>query len=394
VASGSTEAPKAEALTAAHEDSRRAGSESRLVELIRAEIEEHRRITFARFMERALTEPGLGYYATSETRPTPTGDFVTAPELHPFFGRCVARQLTEVWARLGEPATFTVREYGAGRGTLAATVSSGLEADRSGLLRALDWQGLDLEDRGEEPREGRFTGAVVANEFLDTLPVHRVVLRDGNLLEHYVTWRDGWFAEEEDAASTPQLAEHLAADGVTLAEGQLAEICLAAPRWLATAAADLERGLLLVIDYGHPAAELYGPRRMAGTLLTYRAQSLGDDPFSAVGSQDLTAHVDFTAIDRTATGAGLEAIGTTTQAEFLAGLGLGQLLSDLGSDPGTDPQAYVAARTAVARLLDPRHLGAFGVLLYARDLPPGPPLAGLAYRTRREAGGGRVPGGG
>jgi len=183
------------------------------VELIRAEIEEHGRITFARFMERALTEPGLGYYATSATRPTPTGDFVTAPELHTFFGRCVARQLSEVWARLGEPPTFTVREYGAGRGTLAATVSSGLEADGSGLLDTLDWQGLDLDGRGGRPSDGGFTGAVVANEFLDALPVHRVVVRNGKLLERFVTWRDDRFAEEEGAASTPELAAHLAADG-------------------------------------------------------------------------------------------------------------------------------------------------------------------------------------
>jgi len=388
VASGSTEARA----TAAQEESRRAGSEPRLVELIRAEIEEHGRITFARFMERALTEPGLGYYATSATRPTPTGDFVTAPELHTFFGRCVARQLSEVWARLGEPPTFTVREYGAGRGTLAATVSSGLEADGSGLLDTLDWQGLDLDGRGGRPSDGGFTGAVVANEFLDALPVHRVVVRNGKLLERFVTWRDDRFAEEEGAASTPELAAHLAADGVTLAEGQLAEVCLAAPRWVAAAAADLERGLLLVIDYGHPAAELYGPRRMAGSLLTYRAQSVGDDPFSTVGNQDLTAHVDFTAIDRAATGAGLERLGTTTQAEFLAGLGLAQLLSGLGNDPDTEPQAYVAARTSVARLLDPRHLGAFGVLMYARDLPAGPTLAGLAYRMRRPGAGGASSG--
>jgi len=379
VASGSTEA----STTVAKEDPGRAGSEPRLVEVIRAEIEQRGRITFARFMERALTEPGLGYYATSATRPTPAGDFVTAPELHPFFGRCVARQLTEVWSRLGEPATFTVREYGAGRGTLAATVSSGLQADRSGLLDALDWQALDLEDRGGQPREGTFSGAVVANEFLDALPVQRVVLRHGALLERYVTWCDGWFAEEEDTPSTPDLEAHLAADGVTLAEGQLAEICLAAPRWVTAAAADLERGITLLIDYGHPAAELYGPRRMAGNLLTYRAQTVGDDPFSAMGRQDLTAHVDFTAIDRAATEAGLEHLGTTTQAEFLAGLGLGELLSSLGREPETDPPAYVAARTAVARLLDPRHLGAFGVLVHGRDVPSNPPLAGLAYRMNR-----------
>jgi SAM-dependent MidA family methyltransferase len=382
VASGSTESTG----TVVPGDQRRTGSEPRLVELIRAEIERRGPITFARFMERALTEPGLGYYATSHVRPTRAGDFVTAPELHPFFGRCVARQLTEVWVRLGEPATFTVREYGAGRGTLAATVSSGLRADRSGLLDALDWHGLDLEGGEPERAEGNFSGAVVANEFLDALPVHRVVLRDGALLERYVSWRDGWFVEEEGPLSATALGAQLAADGVALADGQLAEICLAAPRWVTAVAADLERGITLLIDYGHSAGELYGSRRMAGSLLTYRAQAVGDDPFSAVGRQDLTAHIDFTAIDRAATQAGLECLGTTTQAEFLAGLGLGELLSRLGTDPGTDPQAYISARTAVGRLLDPLHLGAFGVLVHGRGVPSEPPLAGLAYHMTRARG--------
>jgi SAM-dependent MidA family methyltransferase len=137
-------------------------------------------------------------------------------------------------------------------------------------------------------------------------------------------------------------------------------------------------GVLLMIDYGHPAAELYGPQRVAGTLVTYRDHHAGLDPFNAVGRQDLTAHVDLTAVDRAAREVGLEPMGWTTQARFLARLGLGELLSDLGRDPSTDAQQYLAARAAVARLLDPRHLGGFRVLAYARGLASGPPLRGLA----------------
>jgi SAM-dependent MidA family methyltransferase len=382
VASGSTEA----STTVATRGQRLADSSLALVQLIRAEIDQRGPITFARFMERALTEPGLGYYATSSTRPTPGGDFVTAPELHPFFGRCVARQLTEIWERLGEPATFTVREWGAGRGTLAAAVTAGLEADRSPMLAALRWQPRDLRDPEEADGQGTFRGAVVANEFLDALPVHRLVCQGGALRERYVAWRDGWFADADGPPSTPRLAAHLAADAVSLAEGQLAEVCLAAPAWIAHGVRDLDRGVVLLIDYGHPAAELYAPRRMAGTLLTYRGQATGRDPYAAVGRQDLTAHVDFTAIERAATGAGLDRLGTTTQAEFLAGLGLGELLSTLGRDRRTDPQDYVMARSAVGRLLDPRHLGGFGVLIYGRGVPAAPPLAGLRYRVHRGRG--------
>jgi SAM-dependent MidA family methyltransferase len=353
----------------------------RLVELMRDEILASMppRITFARFMERALAEPGLGYYATSDERPTRGGDFLTAPELHPLFGRCLGRQLHELWERLGSPARFTVQEWGAGRGTLRRTVREGLEADGSGLVEAIDWEAVDLH--GGTPATvpaARVTGAIVANEFLDALPVHRMVQRAGELRERYVTWNGRGFAEIEGEPSTPDLAGHLAAAGVSIADGQGAEICLEATAWVGRAAAGLERGALVVLDYGYEAPELYGPRHLAGTLVTYRNHRVGTDPYSAVGYQDITAHVDLTALDRAAVGAGLERLGSTTQARFLAALGLGELLSDLGRDPSTDPQEYLDARAAVGRMLDPRHLGAFRVLAYGRGAAGDLPLRGLA----------------
>jgi SAM-dependent MidA family methyltransferase len=342
-----------------------ADSEPLLVERIRDEIAASPdvRITFARFMERALTEPGLGYYATSDRRPTRAGDFLTAPELHPFFGRCVARQLTGLWREMGEPPAFTVREYGAGRGMLEAAVRAGLRADGSGLGEALAYEGVDLP--APDPG-GVVTGCIVANEFLDALPVHRVVRRRAELLERYVAWQDGWFVEVEGPLSSEALAEHLRADGVELAEGQAADISLAAAAWMRRWAAELERGWTLVIDYGHEAPELYGPRRMAGTLLGYRGHRLETDPFRAVGRTDLTAHVDITALVRAAASSGLTLRRSAIQGEWLAGLGLGEMLSELGRTPGTDPQRYLDARAAVVRLVDPRHLGGFRVLLFEK----------------------------
>jgi SAM-dependent MidA family methyltransferase len=347
-------------------DPRWAGSQPALVAAIRGEIlaSPKQRITFARFMERALTEPGLGYYATSELRPTREGDFLTAPELHPFFGRCLGRFLTAVWRAAGAPERYLVREHGAGRGTLRDTVMAGLAADGSALTGAIEWHSLDLPGHRGGPEEAAH--AIVANEFLDALPVHRLV-QAGVLREAYVEWRDGWFGETLADPSSADLADHLAADGIVLREGQRAEICLAAPRWLVAAGSSLAPGgLVLVIDYGHEATELYGPRRLAGSLLTYREHRVAEDPFAAVGHTDLTSHVDVTALQRAARSAGLKALGDTSQGRFLAGLGLGQLLSDLGRDPGTEPEAYLLARSAVARLLDPRHLGAFRVLLWGR----------------------------
>ena len=135
--------------------------------------------------------------------------------------------------------------------------------------------------------------------------------------------------------------------------------------------------MVLVIDYAHPAGELYSERRRWGSLLTYRDHRAGDDPFSAVGRQDITAHVDLTALARAGHEAGLSLLGSTTQARFLADLGLGRLLVELGEDPATDPETYLAARSAVARYLDPRHLGGFRVVAWGRRLKVGPPLPGF-----------------
>jgi SAM-dependent MidA family methyltransferase len=345
------------------DDPRWAGSEPRLVAALRDEImaAPGQRITFARFMERALTEPGLGYYATSELRPTRAGDFLTAPELHPFFGRCLGR-LLHAACESSSSSPFRVLEYGGGRGTLRDDATHGLGFD-------VAWKRADLPVREDD--DGAAADLVIANEYLDALPVHRL-LHDGELRELWVGWEDGWFTDIPGQLSTPTLAAQLAADGVELRGGQRAEVCPAARRWLATAAARLvPGGAIVVIDYGHDAAELYGPRRMAGTLLTYRDHEVGDDPFSAVGRTDLTAHVDITALERAAEAAGLELIGSTTQGPFLARLGLGQMLAELGRRAGTDPQAYLEARASVARLLDPRQLGGFRVLAWARPADDG-----------------------
>ncbi|MBI3745070.1 MAG: SAM-dependent methyltransferase, partial [Chloroflexi bacterium] len=170
-----------------------------------------------------------------------------------------------------------------------------------------------------------------------------------------------------------------------LLPGQAAEICLAVDDWVEATAARLGRGLLVLIDYGHPAAALYEPTR--GSLLrAYVGHRVHDDPFRNIGRQDLTAHVDLTAVEAAAARAGLDHLGTTTQAEFLAGLEIGDLLHVLRADPAIDLGDQLAARSAVVRLLDPRATGRFAVLLFARDLPPGPPLRGLAFRMPRRWG--------
>jgi SAM-dependent MidA family methyltransferase len=382
------------------------GDEPALVERLRAEIARDGPIPFERFMRVALYDPEHGYYTGPVARPTRGGDFLTAPELHPVFGRLVGRQLEEVWQRLERPVPFVVREHGAGAGTLGLSILEGLRADGAGLAEVLRYQPIEPNrHRLEELRE-RWTsagladrlassdapvvGAIIANELLDALPVHRVRMLGGALHELFVTWEADRLVEVPGPPSTPALADRLAADGVSLADGQTAEICLAIEPWLAAAADSLGRGVLLIIDYGHPAETLYGPERRDGTLRAYVGHRVHADPFGHLGRQDLTAHVDLTAIDRAAAAAGLERLGRTSQAEFLVGLGIGEVLGAAGAVEigagGAALAAYSDLRAAVSRLLDPRALGGFAVLAFGRGIASTPPLTGFAWRLPSRSG--------
>ena len=359
------------------------------------EIEAGGPMTFARFMELALYDPEFGYYATGHRGPGRGADFLTAPESHSIFGWIMARQLEEVWDRLDRPATFTIREHGAGTGALAAGIVDGLARSGSPLLAALRYRVAErAPDRIRQVRDRLTTlggegiierddgapieGAVLANEVLDALPVHRVEGRVGGELAELFVGLDvfGELTTVEGPPSTPALAARLDEEGAHLAPGQRAEVCLAVDGWVADAATGLARGLMLLIDYGHPAADLYDPTR--GSLLrAYIHHRVHDDPYVNVGRQDLTAHVDLTAVERAATAAGLTHLGTTTQAAFLARLGAGELLVGLQSDPATTLGPYLEARSALYRMLDPGVSGSFAVLAFGRDLPIEPPLLGL-----------------
>jgi SAM-dependent MidA family methyltransferase len=369
-------------------------SDPDLVARIRAEIEAEGPMTFARFMELALYEPDHGYYSTAQPRPTRSGDFLTAPELHPIFGRALARHVAAVWQRLGAPRDFTIREYGAGSGALAEAVLAGVARDEPALAATVRYAPAEhnrhrlaelharLEVAGFRdrlgPAEGSLVGVVLANEFLDALPVHRVRgAPNGALRELLVTVADGGFAEVETDPSTPALAARLAADGVSLAPAQVADVRLADEAWVADVARDLRAGVATIVDYALPAAELYAPARTAGTLVAYLGHVAHDDPFHAVGRQDLTAHVDLTALERSATAGGLELLGEASQAAFLVANGLEDLVDEVRSNRATSLAQWSELRASVARLLDPRALGGFRVLVLGRGIAVDPPLRGL-----------------
>jgi SAM-dependent MidA family methyltransferase len=377
------------------------GEDEALAARIRAEIEADGPMTFARFMELALYDPDGGYYRSAEARPGRSGDFLTAPELHPIFGETLANQLTEIWERLERPDPFVVEEHGAGTGALAEAVLRGLARTGSPVLESIRYVPLEIDQRRIETFEdrlaaagfadriappgsvGTFTGVVVANEVLDALPVHRVAVRDGRLLERFVgVDAGGAFTDVWGEPSTVAIARRLADEGVALAEGQSAEVCLAVDGWLTSAVAPLGRGLLLLVDYGADAGDLYDPiRRPHGTVRAFARHRLHDDLYAHVGRQDVTAHVDLTAADAAARSAGLTVLGRTTQAGFLMGNGIEGRLREVQADPATTLEDYAALRSALVRLIDPAGMGGFHVLAYGRAWPDGPPLAGFAYRA-------------
>ena len=384
------------------------GDEGRpeLVAAIRAELDAAGRLTFARFMELALYHPTHGYYLAPERRPGRGGDFLTAPETHPFFGVTLARQIAECWERLGRPAPFTVREDGAGVGGLAYDIVAGLSTEapataaalryrmvepnphrRAQALAAMAEVGLaDIVTAEPPPPAGTnpdpIVGVALANEVADALPVHRLVRRGRRLRERYVVWRHevGAFGEAEGDLSPPvrDVPDYLAAEGVVLADGDAVDVSPAAAEWFAGLGHGLRRGYAIVIDYGYPATELYRAHRLGGTVRAHHRHTVTDDPLRRVGEQDITAHVDFTALRRAGEAVGLRDAGFTTQGAFLASLGLGDLLVDLQQDPATTSAQYLAARAAALRLIDPGGMGRFGVLIMARGAPVAPPLRAFA----------------
>jgi SAM-dependent MidA family methyltransferase len=223
--------------------------------------------------------------------------------------------------------------------------------------------------------EPAMTQAVIANEVLDALPVHRVIGRGGALKELFVGIERDRFAWIEDGPSTPALPSRLEAEGVALEEGQVTEICLALDDWLADATADLERGVVILVDYAAEPPELHGAARPTGTLRAFARHAVSADPLRHVGRQDLTATVDLAAVRKAATNAGLDPVGETTQAELLATAGTTALTAPFLRTG--DLQSAITLRSALARLMDPRGMGGYRVLVYGRGLPPGTQLEAL-----------------
>ena len=366
-----------------------------LLARIRAEIESHDGwIGFARFMEMALYEPGLGYYSAGAAKFGSAGDFVTAPEISPLFSRCLAAQCAEVLGALGGG---DILELGAGSGVMAVDMLEELEAlgqlPRRYLILELS---ADLRQRQLalladrvarhldrivwlETLPQALTGLIVANEVLDAIPVERFRVRGDQVNALGVTWHGEGPDWSEVRAQRELLRRVRALEryvGAKLPDGYTSEMNLRHGPWIASVADALQRGVMLFIDYGLPRRQYYRPERHDGTLLCHFRHRFHNDPFVHVGLQDIGAWVDFTAIAEAGTDAGLGLAGYTTQAHFLMGSGIERYLAAI-------TQAQVAERVSIARqamlLTLPAEMGErFKVIALTRDYER--PLSGFAVR--------------
>ncbi|MDH5577932.1 MAG: SAM-dependent methyltransferase [Betaproteobacteria bacterium] len=350
---------------------------ARLGARIRAEIAAGGNwIGFARYMEMALHEPGLGYYAGGAAKLGAPGDFTTAPEMGTLFARTLARQVAEI-LQPGE----AILEFGAGSGALAEALTAELAPQRYLILETsaelTARQRARLGERAQwiERLPARFRGVMLANEVADAMPVHALAWRREGLMERGVSEIGGALAWAERPAAG-ELRE--AARQLAVPVPYESEVGLMARAWVKLLAARLERGALLIVDYGFPEREYYHPQRAMGTLMCHYRHRAHGDVFFHPGLQDITAHVDFTALARAARESGLEVLGYANQMGFLVDCGITELL---GREDAGDVVRYAPLAAEAQKLLSPAEMGElFKVLALGRGVSR--PLLGFANCDR------------
>jgi SAM-dependent MidA family methyltransferase len=365
-----------------------------LAEILALQIKERGRITFAEYMDACLYHPEHGYYAKKDQQAW--RDYVTSVDVAPVFGRLLARQFHEMWTLLGRPSPFCLVEAGAGSGDLAKQILDCASESLGEFYSALHYIAVERSATRRVTQEktlekhlaaGRFEaceqlpdeiacGCLFSNELFDALPAHRVVEEHLELREMYVAHDGQAFYEESGPLFSSAIASYFTEQGIALREGQMAEAGLSACEWIEGAGKRLRRGFVLTIDYGHEARELYDERHSRGTLLAYSRHRASEDFYRAPGEQDLTAHVNFTALDMWGARGGLTRLGYTSQTNFLLALARQTDFADL-YPAGASEHEQIAARLRFKTLIHPEGMGeTFKVLAQYRGIDS-PRLSGF-----------------
>ena len=382
--------------------------------LIGDRIRRHGPISVAEYMDLALYDPSYGYYACGSRRTGRAGDFLTSVDIGPVFGELLARQFAEMWdvirrsaAPVRDPQSpfanpesqpFDLVEAAAGDGRLARDILDAAArhhpewyartrlhlvevapAARAAQLETLGPHSPVLASSSAS-LPNSVNGVIFANELLDALPTHAVVMREEGLREIFIDVKGDTFVQHEATPSTPELGHYLDRAGVRLEPGWRGEINLEAVKWIRLAARSLHRGFLVLIDYGHEAAELYSATHRGGTLTTFRRHVSGDwhSLLEAPGEHDITAHVDLTTVTRTCEEEGLVTIGRLDQTYFLLGLAGSDMLGNREQSTADELKKRLAFKT----LILPGGLGStLKVLVFGKDVGL-PALAGLSFKKR------------
>jgi SAM-dependent MidA family methyltransferase len=330
-----------------------------LTDIIIDRIRKEGPISFRDFMEMALYYPAQGYYTSAGDKIGPSGDFYTSPYLSSLFGEMLAGQFEEMWQLL-DRQPFTIVEQGAGSGLLCLDILSRLQSNPA-LYDRLNYIIVEKSGPMRPPRIAHpkltwtnsihdlppITGCIFSNELIDNFSIHQVVMQE-ELMEVFVDYRDGFVETLQPAG--PALKDYLHELMVTLPAGFRTEINLEATEWIATISNTLQKGFVMTIDYGYPSSDLYSLNKKAGTLVCYHRHQVNYRPYENVGEQDITTHVNFSALDHWGTTSGLEQCGYTNQAFFLRGLGLARHLRQL-EEKNIAAAASPAAASAICEQL-------------------------------------------
>jgi len=365
-----------------------------LKKIITDRIKREGPIQFKDFMEMALYHPGSGYYTSPGTEIGSRGDFYTSPHVHPVFGALIGRQIEEMWRSIGAPDEFHIIEAGAGRGYLAADLLAYLKdtAFFSTIRYTIVEMSPFMQQRQEHllaPCIDRIrwtrslseiagvTGCIVSNELLDAFPVHSVCRDSGAVQEIYVTSNGDDFTEERCACDAHVLT-YLEEFGIELPSGYRTEINLELKNWLRDAAQTLNEGFILSIDYGYPAWDYYGPARSRGTLVCYYKHRDSEDPYAHIGMQDISAHVNFSAIKKWGEEAGFKTIGYCPQGTFLVSLGIDEVMKERFSNS----EDSCSGLGKVSSLISPDGFGETHKVLVQYKGGGDPQLRGFSLRNR------------
>ena len=342
-------------------------------------------IPFRQYMELALYHPQGGYYCSESPRIGPGGDFYTSPHQSTWLGRMIAPLLEKIRLSMDKPPALHVWEYGPGEGWLAFDILESIRSSQAALHQTIvytfaeqsapargrirekfqDSDEVRFADASQYPPAG-FEGVVLAHEFLDALPVHALIQKEKDIKERYVARRGEGLVFREGALSDERLGGWFPGLGVRLSKNQLAEVNLCALDWVCEIARRMERGAILIFDYGFSARVLYGPTRPDGALRGYRNHTLVSDLLSRPGETDLTTHVDFTSILRASASQGMELAGFTDQTRFLLGAGLPEAVENCGAE---DDEKARRERRAIMDIMNPMGLGgAIKVMLLSKNL--------------------------